>query len=175
MLAIRATVGSRQAMARKYGYCGFGVIFCFLLGCAPVLSQAVIEKSEPILFQDLRQAPENHIGKKLILGGTIIDVIGDSLLEVLQRPLGYRMEPQIDDQTEGRFLVRFDQKIDADRFQKGRKITLAVEVIGKETRPLDQTQYAYPLLRVREYHLWPERGKTSFPNIYFGFGVSGTL
>ena len=163
-------------MARKYGYYGWGLIYCFLMACAPVLSQAIVEKSDPVPFLDVRQNPEKHVGKTLILGGTIIDVVGNGgQLEVLQRPLGYRMEPQIDDRTAGRFLVQFDQKIDANLFRRGMKVTLAAEVIGKEIRSLDQIQYVYPLLRMREYHLWAEKGQSSFPNLYFGFGFSGTL
>ncbi|MBI4383065.1 MAG: Slp family lipoprotein [Nitrospinae bacterium] len=144
-------------------------------GCAPVLSNAILESSDPTLsFEDLRRNPDAHVGKTLVLGGTIIDVFPGPegvWLEVLQRPLGFRMEPEIDDRTGGRFLVEMGKNLDAKQFVKRRKITLAAEVVGKETRPLDQTQYVYPLLRLKEYHVWSDDVFTR-PVFHFGFGVS---
>ncbi|MBI5428371.1 MAG: Slp family lipoprotein [Nitrospinae bacterium] len=176
-------------------------------GCAPVLSNAVLESSDPTLsFEDLRRNPDAHAGKTLVLGGTIIDVFPGPegvWLEVLQRPLGFRMEPEIDDRTGGRFLVEMGKNLDERQFVKRRKITLATcrrggwpvpdcprkrpfairvkpaessvtlaaEVIGKETRPLDQTQYVYPLLRAKEYHVWSDDVFTR-PMFHFGFGIS---
>jgi outer membrane lipoprotein len=33
---------------------------------------------------------------------------------------------------------------------------LAGEILGKETRPLGETHYGYPVIQVRELHLWRE-------------------
>lgn len=148
-------------------------------GCAPVLSNAVLERSDRALsFEDLRRDPDAHAGKTLVLGGTIIGVFpgpeGGLWLEVLQKPLGFRLEPEIDDRTGGRFLVEMGKNLDEKQFVKRRKITLAAEVVGKETRPLGQTQYVYPLLRLKEYHVWSD-GVFSRPFFHFGFGVSANF
>jgi outer membrane lipoprotein len=153
----------------------------FLSGCAPVLSQTVIDASERnILFGELQRNTDRYIGKSVVLGGTIVRVGNDSKggwMEILQRPLGYRMEPELADRTEGRFLLRTDEIVDEQVFSKGRKITLAGKVEGRETRPLDQITYDYPLLRVEEYHLWPvARNRTgSGPNFGFSFGIFGSI
>ena len=165
-------------MAAKIGRVIFGVFFSFLLGCAPVISQAIIDKSEFISFRDARETPEKYVGKIVILGGTVVNALNTPKgleLEVLQRPLGYGMEPVVGDKTAGRFLVRMDRVNQVNQLQRGRKITFAAEIIGKETRPLDQTQYTYLLLRAREFHIWPENGSGFFQNLRFSLGASGSL
>jgi len=152
----------------------------FLSGCAPVLSQAVIDASDRnILFGELQRNTERYLGKSVLFGGTIVQVGNGpdgSWAEVLQRPLGFRLEPELDDQTEGRFLIMSSEVWDEQIFSKGRKITVVGKVEGKESRPLDQTTYDYPLLRVQEYHLWPygtQSGSGSY--FHFSFGLFGSI
>lgn len=156
-------------------------VVIFLSGCAPILSQSVIDASDRnILFGDLQRNTENYIGKSVLFGGTIIRVGNDSdggWAEILQRPLGFRMEPELDDQTGGRFLLLTGEILDEQIFSKGRKITLVGKVEGNESRSLDKISYAYPLLRVQEYHLWPVgRNRTgSGPDVHFSIGIFGSF
>lgn len=150
-------------------------VLFFLTGCGPVLSKAVMEEAEPnLLFGDLQRNTEGYIGRSVLFGGTIVGVGNDasgSWVEVLQRPLGFRLEPQLDDQTEGRFILLSDQIIDEQIFTRGRKITAVGKVERKESRPLDQTTYDYPVLSIREYHLWPLGQQSRSPNVFFSIGI----
>lgn len=153
----------------------------FFSGCAPVLSQSLIDESDQnVLFGDLQRNTERYAGKSVLFGGTIIRVGNDpsgGWAEILQRPLGYRLEPEMHDQVGGRFLVRTQEVLDEQIFSKGRKITLVGKVEGKETRSLDQTSYEYPLLRAQEYHLWPlgtDRYRSG-PDVHFSIGVFGSF
>ncbi len=153
------------------------VALALLAGCASVLSKQVLEDSETkVVFTDLKTNTDNYLEKSVVLGGTIVDVGNDasgSWMIVLQRPLDYRLEPQLNDQTEGRFLVQSDQILEESVFAKGRRITVAGRVSGSETRSLDQITYEYPRLKLREYHLWPEGYQRSNPQIHLGIGVFG--
>ena len=148
-----------------------------LQGCGTILSASIIEsRDSTILFSELLRAPENYIGKVLILGGTIISFQSGpkgGLLNILQRPLSDALKPQMGDQTQGRFLVQSEKALDIDEFSKGRRITLAGEVIGKKIQTIDQMQYGYPLLNLKEYYLWSNRLMT--PNIQMGIGYSGSF
>ena len=39
-------------------------------------------------------------------------------------------------------------------YEKGKKITLAGEIIGKKVQPSGKSQYAYPVVSIKEIHLW---------------------
>jgi len=151
--------------------------FSLVTACQPVLSDAMREQADTAFpAGELYNAPEKYIGKTILLGGTVVRVTNEperSVLELLQRPLGSRLEPEAGDVTLGRALIVFDKTLDDQIFYQGRKITLAAEIAGKETRPLDQTTYTYPLLKVREYHLWPVAAGAyrSDPQFHIGIGI----
>ncbi len=148
-------------------------------GCGPVLSQAVIDESDRnVLLGELQRNPDRYIGKSVLFGGTIVRVGNDSSgswVEILQRPLGYRLEPELNDQTGGRLLLVSNEFWDEQIFSKGRKITLAGKVEGTQTRSLDAITYDYPILRVSEYHLWPEGRTRTGPDVHFSFGFFGSF
>ena len=158
------------------------VVMVLLLssGCAPVLSQNLIDQGEgDVDLVELRQSPARFQGKTLILGGTIIAVTntsdGRGELEILQRPLGHRLEPQLDDQTQGRFLVQREGRFEDLEFVKGRRISLAGRVIGSTTRQVDQSNYVYPQLELIEYHLWPQGRGYSRDNFSYSFGLGASF
>lgn len=157
------------------------LILCMLAGCSQVLSEKVMRDRDPLIkFAELKKAPEDHTGKLMIVGGTIIRLTHDesgSLLEVLQRPLDSNLEPLSGDETGGRFLIRTKHPMTDQLFQKARKITVAGLVLGSETRPLDQTTYTYPVLSLEDFYVWPERGNGggAYPMFSFGIGFRGSF
>lgn len=44
-------------------------------------------------------------------------------------------------------------------YSKGREVTLAGEVKGKRVLPLGEIEYTYPLIAIKEIHLWPDESK----------------
>ncbi len=152
------------------------LLLCLMAaGCQPVLSDAMRQQADTAFPPgELYADADKYAGKTILLGGTVVRVTNEatrSVLELLQRPLGSRLEPEAGDVTLGRALIVFDKTLDDQIFYQGRKITLAAEIMGKETRPLDQTTYSYPLLKVREYHLWPVAAGPSSSNPQFHIGI----
>jgi outer membrane lipoprotein len=150
-----------------------------LSGCAPVLSQAVIDASNPnVSLEELQRNPERFEGMSVLFGGTIIQTGNDnagSWVELLQRPLGHRLEPKLTDETGGRLLLKSNDIWDDQIFSKGRKITLVGKVTGTETRTVGETSYEYPVLLVTEYHLWKEGRARIGPDVQFSFGLFGSF
>ncbi len=146
----------------------------FPLGCTQVISKQAISESESnVYFQDLVRNPEKYLGRKVILGGTIVAVHNgpqEGHLEILQRPLGYQYEPELGDRTDGRFLVMYPHFIDPEVYRKDRKITVAGEVLGGRNQPLDQISYRYPVISMKENYLWPENSY-SIPQSRFSIGL----
>lgn len=157
----------------------FWLALILFSGCAPVLSQAVIDESNPdVLLGELQRNPEKYQGMSVLFGGTIVQAGNDaagSWVEILQRPLGYRLEPKLNDQTGGRLLLKSNDVWDEQIFAKGRKITLVGKVEGTQTRSLNEITYDYPVLIVKEYHLWPEGDTRTGPDVQFSFGLFGSF
>ncbi len=158
-----------------------------LSGCAHVISKDLRAKSDPSLtLSQVRNNPEAFKGKMVVWGGEIIETLnlkeGTTQVEVFQRSLGWRGEPKETAISEGRFLILSDQYLDPYLFRKGRKITVAGEILGEKTKAIGEMDYRYPLISSKQIYLWPEYYYYPYPYYYdpwwpypywrwrFGFG-----
>ena len=143
------------------------VFLLFMASCAPVISKQIKEQVKPdITFREVLREPERYKDQMIILSGVIIEAKNTkegTLLKVLQRPAGFRGKPKDVDETEGRFLALDNRYLETDVFAKGRAVTIAGEVQGKRVLPLDEIEYSYPLIKVKELYLWPVE-KTYYPS-----------
>lgn len=147
----------------------------FQTGCSSVISkEALKEVDQTIAFELLLKNPEAYQGRTILLGGDIIETENHpkkTLILVLQRPLGRGRKPASGDVSMGRFIVTTPGFLDPDIYRPGRKITVVGSAAGKETRPLGEIKYAYPLIAKKELYIWPpESAERVWPRISIGVG-----
>jgi outer membrane lipoprotein len=144
-----------------------------LTGCAHLISKETLkEVDQGIRFEDLRKNPETYKGKTVLLGGVIISTENKkdgTLLEVYQTRLNHYGEPVDTDVSQGRFLAMYDKFLDSEIFSSGREVTLAGVVQGVETRKLDEIDYDYPYIIVKEIHLLKEEQAPVYGPYYRGY------
>ena len=143
-----------------------------LSGCAHVISQDLRDQADPSLtFSEIFQNPSAYKGKAVVWGGEIIETVnrkeGDTLIEVFQRPLDGRGEPKETLASEGRFLILAEKYLDPYLYRKGKKLTVAGEILGEEMKPLGNMDYRYPLLLSKQIYLW-EYYYYPYPYTYYG-------
>lgn len=158
-------------------FSGIMILWISMAGCAPVISKQVREQVRPdITFTEVLNDPEQYKGQMILLSGMVLKTENTkegTLVQVLQRPSGFRGKPKDVDETGGRFLALDSRYLDVNVFSEGRAVTLAGEIQGKRTLPLDKTEYTYPLISVKELYLWPDtrRFNDPYPSVHIGFGV----
>ncbi|NUO08912.1 MAG: Slp family lipoprotein [Candidatus Brocadia sp.] len=149
------------------------LLLILIAGCAPVISKQVREQVRPeVTFTEVFNDPERYKGQMVIFSGVIVDAKNTkegTLLQVLQRPAGYRGQPKDVDETGGRFLALDRRYLDVNVFTKGRSVTVAGEVQGKRVLPLGEIEYSYPLIHVKELYLWPvvKQYRPPYPSYYY--------
>jgi outer membrane lipoprotein len=137
------------------------IIMCGLLmlsGCTRVIS----EQSRQLVdtdakFMQIRETPEKYIGKHVMVGGRIAAVKNGndgSQLEIVQFELMESGAPEESFVSSGRFLATTPQFLDTLIFKKGMLITLVGEIKGEKIQRLDEMEYAYPVIAMREWYLW---------------------
>lgn len=167
-------------MKKKMSRIPLGSLFLIFLlmivlpACAPVISKELRSTADLALtFQQVFQSPETYKDKTVIWGGEIIQTINQkdrtTLVEVLQRPLDWTEEPQRAEPSGGRFLILADGYLDPYIFRRGRKITVAGEILGEQTRPLGEMEYRYPLLRSKQIYLWADVYYYPYPPPYYPY------
>ena len=159
----------RYAKPRVKRILRFLVLFyqlSFLASCAPIISKELrAQVDKEIHFGELSQDPTSYLGKIVLLGGEIIgakNTKDGTLIEILQRPTNSEGRPKNVDLSEGRFLAHYDGYLDSAIYAKGREVTVAGAVKGERVLPMDEIEYVYPVVEIKEIHLWPSRTKQEY-------------
>jgi outer membrane lipoprotein len=129
----------------------------YLTGCTVISRQRMAEALTDVTFAQLHEQPDRYRGQVVILGGQVIEVrnqADQTLMVILQSPLGSGQEPQPPERSQGRFILRHDGFLDPEIYAKGRAITTAGRVVGRIREPIGEVPYDYPLLEALEIYLW---------------------
>lgn len=139
-------------------------------GCTPISKELRAQTDRTVSFQQVFQNPEAYKGKIMIWGGEIIETInqkdGTTLIVVLQRPLDWMEEPKFQ-RSEGRFIILVEGYVDPYVFKRGRRITVAGEILRRKVMRLGELEYPYPLLRSKQLYLWGEYYHSPYPYPYY--------
>jgi outer membrane lipoprotein len=159
-------------MKSRFVWMFFLSLMLLLSGCAHVISKDLRTKADlSLTLAQVRQNPNAFKGKMVIWGGEIVETVnqqdGTTQIEVYQKPLGWRGEPQDTTSSEGRFLVIADYYLDPYVFRGGRKITVAGEIQGEKIKPLGQMDYRYPVLLSKQIYFWPQYYYRPYPYVYY--------
>jgi outer membrane lipoprotein len=128
-----------------------------LQGCTVISPKMMADALTDVSFTELSQNADTYRGQTVILGGHVIEVRNEArqtIIVVLQTPLGSGQEPLPPDRSEGRFMLQHDGFLDPEVFAKGRTLTAAGEVDRRDPGAIDHEPYDYILLASREIHLW---------------------
>ncbi|UVT20734.1 MAG: Slp family lipoprotein [Nitrospira sp.] len=136
-----------------------------------------------VSFAELKTSPGEYVGRTVMIGGKVIRAKrtqAGTELEVLQLPTA-KEGPQTEDglRSEGRFLAIQEAFLDPASLPEGTPITVIGTVKGETTRPLDESDYTYPLLEVKHIIDWNSiaaqnpRGRPYYDPYYPPYGWSG--
>jgi len=129
-----------------------------LWGCSHVISPEMrAAAKEELQFGVVLADPERYHGETVIWGGVILATENNpegTTLVVLETPLDWEGAPKDAEFSRGRFLARTSHFLDQAVYSQGRKVTLAGEVAGREVRMVGDLPYGYPVVSIREIHLW---------------------
>ncbi|CAL1241143.1 Slp family lipoprotein [Candidatus Methylocalor cossyra] len=170
-------VSGKERWARLLPRLAGLLIPILMVGCAssPISKPLRQATEKQPSFAEINARPDAFKGRMVRLGGVIVQTLNKpkvSEVEVLQKPLQkYDDRPQDTDASLGRFLVRCPGFLDPAVYAKGREVTVAGEVEGRETRPLDQIQYTYPVIGCKQIYLWPQQPAVAYayPPYYWSY------
>lgn len=160
------------------------ILSLLLSGCTTIISEGSRKLVDTDAdFAQLKGYPERYTGKHIMLGGKIASVknsMEGSQIEIVQFDLTSSGRPEETFISNGRFLATSSEYLDTMIFRRGMLITLVGEIKGKKIQRLDDMDYIYPVVALREWHLWPEsswdRGEAypvpppPYYPYYYGYG-----
>ncbi len=136
----------------------FGLFLFLISACTYPISHELREEAQKDLtFSTALQNPTAYTGAIVIWGGKIISSLNrqdGTEITVLEMPLDSMERPEAEAQSQGRFIAKISKFLDPEIYSAGKKITVAGEIIGKETKPLGEVTYTYPVIAVKQIYLW---------------------
>jgi len=158
----------------RFRYFLLPLFFSACFGCASAVPREIESRvSYHGDFTTLQKSPDRFIGAFVIVGGRIVEVHNDppgSNMIVVQYPLDRGHKPQVEDPSQGRFLVRSESFVDPAVYSAGSLVTVAGTVAGKDIRPVGEYPYLYPVINMERIWKWePERD--AYPRFHFGIGL----
>lgn len=140
-------------------------------GCAYPISYKLRAKANPDLtYSVVVRDPMAHMGEMVIWGGVItwyrIEA-NQTVLNVMEKPLDRWGVPRPEAYSRGDFIARVGKPVADGSLSTGRKVILAGDIAGERTEPVDGMQARYPIVKVREFHLFRESYDYSYEHQYY--------
>lgn len=143
-----------------------------LQGCASLFGSgdAVVDRAltdelrqqidHTVSFAQVLAAPDNYAGRVIMVSGIALKAKrakDRTEIEILQLPRE-EGDPPVRDRTlsEGRFLAIHPAFLDPAKIEGGLPMTVIGEVKGAEMRPLDEGEYKFPVLEIKQLVTWAQ-------------------
>jgi outer membrane lipoprotein len=142
-----------------------------LTGCASTqeAGDGSDAQTQALTFLQVKAAPDSFQGQSVVFGGKVLTarrLKDGTRIEILQLPLDRLTRPGYDlTQSQGRFIAIYREFLDPATVPHGTKITVTGEVTGSVTLPLDETDYTYPVIDIKQLHVWA-RSEDVAPRIH---------
>ena len=150
---------------RKISY-SLMLLLLLSVGCASIISKELRRELSPdITFKQVIKDPDAHKGKTVLISGIILgsrNTKEGTLIEILQKPADMEGKPKDVDDSDGRFLALYNGYLDTAIYSRGRDVAVAGEITGKRILPLGEIDYIYPLISIKEIHLFKVRKEEGF-------------
>ncbi len=133
--------------------------FSGLWACAPIAHQWAQQTDPHLSYAKVVDNPSAYTGAFILWGGTIQGnqpIPGGTELMVEEAPLSPRERPDLQI-TQGMFIAKISEYLNPDTFGQGRVVTLAGQLIGEEKRTVGVEEYTFPVVAIRQIHLWKEK------------------
>lgn len=164
---------------REYAAMNFKFNWISVFKILTLLVSAVMQAACSTMPNNLREAPEQsplvsdvqaepsaYLTDAVLWGGSIVEVSHancETTIQVVSRPLSTNSRPVGKDQTHGRFLAVIEGFLEPEIYKEKRLLTVlgSIESVGADK--IGELDYVFPVVRVREHHLWQIETHSAYP------------
>ena len=134
------------------------VVLVALTGCASMQEAGDGSDAQARPFLLVKAAPDSLKGHVVVFGGNVLTgrrLKDGTRIEILQLPLDRSTRPGYDlTQSQGRFIAFQREFLDPATLPPGTRVTVTGEISDSVTIPLDETDYTYPVINIKQLRVW---------------------
>jgi outer membrane lipoprotein len=150
-----------------------GLALVTLSGCATYpVAKNLRQQAKPVTLAQATENPGAHAGTVVIWGGRIIktdNATNGGTLYVLKLPLDGNGKPQTHAESPGRFIANSPEFLNPEMYQRGHLVTVAGTLAGLETGLVQKASYTYPVVSIKQAHVWPVEASVIYYNYPAGY------
>lgn len=150
----------------------FLLLCLFMVGCSSLPSNIENPPAFDLGYSYAVQDSARFKNIPVRWGGVIAEVENQqnaTLMQILLYPLNSWGRPMLDEQPQGRFVVKSASFLDPLVYSKNSEITVAGTLNGSITRTIGKKEISLPLVVSTTLYLWP----VYTYNNYYGYGGYG--
>jgi outer membrane lipoprotein len=136
------------------------ILVSMMASCAHVISEEVrADALKAVHFKAVRKDIEKYKGSTFIWGGFIVKTKATdegTEIEIVQNPIDKYGDIPDPDVSYGRFIALHPEELDPLIYERSRFVTVAGELVEERKVLRKNREYVYPVLKVKELHLWRE-------------------
>ena len=133
------------------------LFFLVLVGCSHPMSQGLRNGiDETLTFDRLLETPEEFIGRRVMLGGAIVEtrVFPEGTeIEVVQKKIDFTGYPEAGDESGGRFIFFKKGFLEPEIYSKGRGVTGVGKLTKTRMGKVGERPYEFLVIEVEEIKL----------------------
>ena len=145
-------------------YSGMVMLLVIGVGCASKPASSIsLAEVEDVSLKQVRSASDSYLRTLVRWGGVVTEVenkADKTWVFLVGRALKDNEKPDTDSPSDGRFIASFDGFIDPLVYKAGRPLTVVGSIEGSTVRSIGEYDYQFPIVTVRDSHLWAEPVKT---------------
>jgi outer membrane lipoprotein len=135
-----------------------------LFGCVSAHESGDQSGVPHIGFTQVKAAPDSYRGQSATFGGQVLAarrLKEGTRIEILQLPLTPSGQPISNlTKSEGRFVALQREFLDPATIPAGTFVTVSGSLAGSVDLPLDETEYTYPMMEIKDLQVWDPREDT---------------
>jgi len=152
------------------------ISICLLLSACTSLPPAFDNApATDVTYSQVREDLARHHNTLVRWGGVIVsteNIENISLMEIIHYPLDHYGRPQLDETSEGRFVIKSAELLDPEIYAADREIIVLGVIDGDIKRAIsNETRAWMPLINSTAIHLWPISYRNNYyrhcPSCYF--------
>ncbi len=152
------------------------LLLALTAGCASKPSSISLAEVDDVTLTQVRNDYAAYQDSLVRWGGVVTEVenrADETWIFLVSRALKNDEKPIIDGQSEGRFIASFSGFIDPLVYKRGRPLTVIGVVEGNTVLPIGEYEYNFPIVTVRDSHLWadPAKERVYYPPPYWYYDM----
>ncbi len=123
-------------------------------------------------LEEVRGNAADYLARQVRWGGKLIETENRenaTWLTVLASSLSKDGEPDLSDDSGGRFIAIVPEFLDPTVYAADRKVTVTGTLRRTETRKVGEFPYTYPVVEAQAWYLWPKETQAPYGYPYPGW------